>query len=190
MALVAFCPVFAAVALAIKVEDGGPVFFSQERVGLCGHIFRCHKFRTMLENAEELLMRWKHEGHPNWTRYVESNFKLQDDPRVTRVGKFIRRTSIDELPQLINILRGEMNLVGPRPILPREITDYGEESFAKYRLMTPGLTGLWQVSGRSDTSFARRAELDCQYYERRSFGYDMALIVRTVGVLFKRSGAY
>jgi undecaprenyl-phosphate galactose phosphotransferase len=190
MALIAFSPLFAGIAMAIKIEDGGPALFKQERVGFSGERFDCYKFRTMFVNAEALLMKWKESGHPNWIRYVESNFKLRDDPRVTKVGKFLRQTSLDELPQLINILRGDMSLVGPRPLLAREISDYGTAHFERYQQMRPGLTGLWQVSGRSNTTFAQRAELDSVYYERRSALFDSMLLLRTVAVLLRRRGAY
>jgi lipopolysaccharide/colanic/teichoic acid biosynthesis glycosyltransferase len=190
MALMALTPVLLGISLAIKIEDGGPAFFSQERIGSGGKRFKCHKFRTMFEDAESLLMKWKNEDHPNWQRYVASNFKLQNDPRVTRIGRFLRRTSLDEVPQLINVLIGEMNLVGPRPLLEREIPDYGMENFEKYKAMIPGLTGLWQVSGRSNTTFKERAELDINYFEQRNWLMDLKIMVKTISVLCKRTGAY
>lgn len=190
LALAVASPLFLVVAVAVKVEDGGPVFFSQERLGFAGQKFKCLKFRTMFLDAEALLMQWKAEEHPNWIRYVESNFKLQNDPRVTRVGRLLRRTSLDEIPQLVNVLRGEMNLVGPRPLLEREVADYGDVSYALYTQMVPGLTGLWQVSGRSNTTFAERAALDCDYFRRRSLALDVHLMLKTVVVLFRRTGAY
>lgn len=188
--LIAFSPLFVAISVAIKLEDRGPIFFCQERVGLMGRPFSCIKFRTMFLDAEALLKRWQAEGHPNWKKYVESNFKLKDDPRVTKAGKFLRRTSLDELPQLINIVAGDMKLVGPRPLLEREIGAYGKDNYAKYKQLTPGLTGLWQVSGRSNTTFRERAELDMMYFDRRSFLFDLSLILRTVRVLVRRTGAY
>lgn len=190
LGLVVVSPLLLALAVAIRIEEGGPVLFRQERVGRGGQPFVCYKFRTMRHDAESLLQQWEASNHPNWTRYVDSNFKLHDDPRVTRVGRFLRRTSLDELPQLWNIVRGDMSLVGPRPLLAREIGDYGENAFRHYCQLRPGLTGLWQVSGRSDVSFTQRAELDMAYFERQSWHTDLRLLVRTVKVLFSRQGAY
>ena len=188
LALIAALPFLMILALAIYIEDKGPFLFSQERLGRDGNRFRCLKFRTMFVGADELLMKWKEANHPNWKRYVESNFKLQDDPRVTRIGRLLRRTSLDEVPQLLNVVLGEMTLVGPRPLLEREISDYGNVRFECYKRMIPGLTGLWQVSGRSDTTFERRAQLDCEYFEKRSPLFDIALIIKTVKVLTRRGG--
>jgi len=183
-------PLLAIIAVAIKLEDGGPVFFKQERIGKRGEPFICFKFRTMREGAEELLQKWEKEQHPNWRKYVDSNFKLKQDPRVTRIGALLRVTSFDELAQLINIIRGEMSLVGPRPLLGREIEAYGSTRFDCYCQMVPGLTGLWQVSGRSDTTFDMRAKLDMDYYDKKSFKLDLTLMVKTFKVLFRKSGAY
>jgi undecaprenyl-phosphate galactose phosphotransferase len=190
LALAALSPVFLAIAISIKLEDRGAILFAQDRVGRKRRAFSCLKFRTMHEGADALLLAWKLENNENWKRYVASNFKLKDDPRVTRVGRFLRRTSLDELPQLINIAKGEMRFVGPRPLLDREVPDYGAASFEKYCEMTPGLTGLWQVSGRSNTTFQRRAEMDVEYYGKRSLGLDAIIVLRTFRVIFRKDGAY
>ncbi|MFB3170034.1 sugar transferase [Neobacillus sp. 179-C4.2 HS] len=176
---------FLIIAILIKVEDPkGTIFFSQKRVGLNGREFKMYKFRSMVSNAEEKLS--------ELLKFNEINgamFKMKDDPRITKVGRFIRKTSIDELPQLINVLKGEMSLVGPRPPLPREVTEYSP--YDKQRLLvTPGCTGLWQVGGRSNLSFQEMIELDLQYIERRSFLIDVKIILKTVLVLLGSKDAY
>lgn len=187
---IALSPVILIIGAAIKLEDGGPAFFKQERVGKHGNMFTCYKFRTMRQDAEGLLEKWQAENHPIWQRYVESNFKLKEDPRVTKVGQLLRKTSFDELAQLINVVLGEMNLVGPRPLLSREVAEYGESRFKVYCQMVPGITGLWQVSGRSNTTFDERAELDVAYFKKRSWSFDARIILKTFLVLMKRDGAY
>jgi Undecaprenyl-phosphate galactose phosphotransferase WbaP len=187
--LLLLLPFFAIIALAVKRCDGGPVFFVQRRVGRNGEEFDCVKFRTMALDAEDQLSRWKQEKSPYYEEYVRSNFKLRDDPRVTRVGRFLRRTSLDELPQLINVVSGEMSLVGPRPLLSREIGEYGV-TFKLYQQVHPGMTGLWQISGRSHTTFADRVASDDWYIKNWSFWYDIVILLQTAWVLAKRDGAY
>jgi undecaprenyl-phosphate galactose phosphotransferase len=182
-------PLMAFVALQIWREDGGPFIFVQRRVGRNGQEFNFFKFRSMVNDAEDLLMAWKSSNSPEWQRYCTSNFKLSDDPRVLRVGRFIRRTSMDELPQLFNVLRGEMSLVGPRPLLARELPDYGPD-ISLYYLTPPGLTGVWQVSGRSSTKFSDRANLDTWYVKNWSLWTDLAILVKTVNVLVNQKGAH
>ena len=176
-------PVMIVVAICIKLGSKGTIFFTQERVGQDGIGFMMYKFRSMCTDAEYLLDKLQDKNEMSGPM-----FKIKKDPRVTKVGKFIRKTSIDELPQLFNILKGEMSLVGPRPSLPQEIAQFS--SFQKQRLVAkPGLTCYWQVSGRSDVSFKEWMEMDVQYIEERNTWIDIRLIFKTVGVLFGDEGA-
>lgn len=177
-------------ALVSKIKEPGPAFFVQERVGKDNSRFGCIKLRTMATNAEELLMSWKAANNEIWQEYVANNFKLKEDPRVSRWGLFLRRTSLDELPQLINVLKGEMSLIGPRPLLAREIPDYGQERFAIYCAFKPGVSGLWQVSGRNQVSFEQRAQFDKLYAEHFGLKQDLNILVKTICVVLKRTGAY
>jgi exopolysaccharide biosynthesis polyprenyl glycosylphosphotransferase len=176
---------FLIVAILIKLEDPkGPVFFKQVRVGKDGKEFYMYKFRSMVTNAEELL-----ESLLHLNEVSGAMFKMKDDPRVTKIGKFIRKTSIDELPQLWNVLKGDMSLVGPRPPLPREVAQYTE--YDKQRLLvTPGCTGLWQVSGRNDLGFKEMVELDLKYICERSILYDLKIIIKTIKIMIKPNSAY
>lgn len=183
--LLVLIPIYLIVAILIKLEDPqGPILFKQQRVGKDGKTFSMFKFRSMVSNAEELkktLMEQNEVSGPV--------FKIKYDPRVTKVGKFIRKTSIDELPQLFNVLRGDMSLVGPRPPLPDEVEQY--TSYEKQRIsVTPGLTCYWQVYGRSNVEFAEWVELDLQYIRQRNILLDMKLIFKTVLVLFGSKDAY
>ncbi len=187
--LIVTSPILLAVALLIRCLDGAPVFFAQERVGRNGKIFRMIKFRTMVNEAEEILAAWKAEHPERWAAYRDNNFKLSEDPRVTPLGRLLRQTSIDELPQLWNALRGDMSLVGPRPLLRREIGDYGG-NIQLYLTARPGLSGLWQVSGRSETRFSDRAQLDGWYVRNWSFWYDIVILFKTVRIVLGRGGAY
>ena len=181
-------PLLLILAWRIRRDDGGPVFFVQERVGRGGQPFPCYKFRSMVIDAESRLRQYL-TNHPELHAEYQRNFKLRDDPRVTRIGRLLRRTSLDELPQLFNVLRGQMSLVGPRPLLDRELECYGD-GFALYRQVHPGITGLWQTSGRSETTFAERASLDAWYVKNWSLWYDIVILLRTVKVVFWREGAY
>jgi len=183
--LIIFSPLFIIVSLLIKLEDPkGSVIFKQVRVGKDGKEFFMYKFRSMVHNAEELL-----EQLLDQNEIDGAMFKIKDDPRITRIGKFIRKTSIDELPQLWNVLKGEMSLVGPRPPLPREVKQY--TSYDKQRLLvTPGCTGLWQVSGRNSLSFKEMVELDLEYIHNRSIHLDLKIIFKTIFVLFGSKDAY
>jgi len=176
-------PLFAVVAVAIKVSDPGPVFFRQARVGREGRIFRVWKFRTMYTDAEERRAALMDQNESDGQL-----FKIRKDPRVFPLGRFLRRTSIDELPQLINVLTGEMSLVGPRP-LPAEDGDYLGD-VRRRLLVKPGITGLWQVSGRSDLSWDEAVRLDLYYVDNWSLAYDLSILWRTVGVVLRRTGAY
>ena len=177
--LIFLSPLFLIVAILIKLEDPkGKVFFSQERNGKYPATFKMYKFRSMVHNAEELLEKLKDQNEQ-----TGPVFKMKDDPRITKVGKFIRKTSIDELPQLFNVLRGDMSLVGPRPPIPREVEQY--KTYQMQRLgVKPGLTCLWQVGGRNSVDFDGWVELDIEYIQKRSLWLDIKLIIKTVFVLF------
>ncbi|SFI88445.1 Sugar transferase involved in LPS biosynthesis (colanic, teichoic acid) [Paenibacillus sp. UNC496MF] len=183
--LVLLSPLFFIVAILIKMEDPkGPVFFQQTRVGKHQRAFRMYKFRSMVSNAEELLKDLLAKNE-----IQGAMFKMKDDPRITRIGKFIRRTSIDELPQLWNVIRGDMSLVGPRPPLPREVEEY--TTYDKRRLLVqPGCTGLWQVSGRNNLGFSEMVELDITYIRERTLFYDFKIILKTIRVLFGAKDAF
>jgi len=171
-------PVMILVAIWIKLDSKGPIFFTQKRVGQDGNEFMMYKFRSMCCDAEVLLGKLKDDNEMSGPM-----FKIKEDPRITKIGKFIRKTSIDELPQLINILKGEMSLVGPRPSLPREVAQF--TSYQKQRLVAkPGLTCYWQVNGRSDVSFEEWMKMDVEYLRERNTLVDIVLIFKTVGVLF------
>jgi exopolysaccharide biosynthesis polyprenyl glycosylphosphotransferase len=176
-------PMMIVVAIWIKLDSKGAIFFAQERVGQDGRGFMMYKFRSMCTDAEYLLEKLQDKNE-----MTGPMFKIKEDPRVTKVGKFIRKTSIDELPQLFNILKGEMSLVGPRPSLPKEVAQFS--AFQKQRLVAkPGLTCYWQTSGRSDVSFEEWMEMDVQYIEERNTWIDIRLIFKTVWVLFGDEGA-
>lgn len=190
--VVLFSPLVAAlialIGLLIKLDSPGPVFYRQKRVGHNGRPLWVWKFRTMVTDAEELLagcLACDKGMQAEW----EASHKLKNDPRVTRAGRFLRRTSLDELPQLMNVMRGEMSLVGPRPIVEEEIQHYAS-IYGLYAQVRPGLTGLWQVSGRSDTSYPYRVSLDEYYVRHWSIWMDLYILVRTLGVVIKGSGAY
>ncbi|WP_370874613.1 sugar transferase [Guptibacillus hwajinpoensis] len=178
-------PLLVIVTLLIKIEDPkGSIFFKQKRIGKDERIFYMYKFRSMVSNAEDLLGDLLEKNET-----TGAMFKMKNDPRVTKIGRFIRKTSIDELPQLWNVLKGEMSLVGPRPPLPREVSDYTD--YEKQRLLvTPGCTGLWQVSGRSNIGFKEMVELDLEYIADRSISRDIAIIIRTIFVLFGSRDAF
>jgi Undecaprenyl-phosphate galactose phosphotransferase WbaP len=186
--LVAVLPLALLIALAIVLDSPGPVFFAQRRIGQGGRRFRLWKFRSMLEGADEVL-RNHLKADPDNARQWRLARKLRNDPRVTRVGRFLRRTSLDELPQLWNVLRGDMSLVGPRPIVCEEIRRYGA-AFALYRQVSPGLTGLWQVSGRNDTSYHRRVVLDACYVRTWTPILDLIILLKTIPVVLAGKGAY
>lgn len=173
------------VAIAIKIDSKGHAFYASERVGKGGKIFRLYKYRSMDENADEKLNELLKERRDEW----EVNFKLKNDPRITKLGKFLRKTSIDELPQLFNILKGDMSFVGPRPCSLREYDSYTEKD--KLRLSVPqGLTGEWQTHGRSNTTIEQRIDMDLDYIQnKRGFFYDLYLIFKTIGVAFRQEGA-
>jgi len=176
--LILLAPLFLIVGIFIKLESKGPIIFSQERIGRHGHTFKMYKFRSMVVNAEELKEKLRCQNEMSGPM-----FKMKDDPRVTKVGKFIRKTSIDELPQLFNVLKGEMSLVGPRPSLPKEVIKFDDWMMTRLEVK-PGLTCYWQVSGRNDIDFEDWMKLDVRYVKERSTLVDIKLILKTFLVLF------
>ena len=184
MGLLAFSPLFIIIAIIIKFTSKGPVFFSQKRVGKYGREFDMYKFRSMVVNAEELKEKLAAQNEMSGPM-----FKMKDDPRVTKVGKFIRKTSIDELPQLWNVLKGDMSLVGPRPSLPKEVAQFDEWMYKRLEVK-PGLTCYWQVSGRNNIDFEDWMKLDIKYVDERNLWIDIKLIFKTVGVLFGDKNAH
>ena len=182
--LVCLSPVLLATAVAIKLESEGPVIFSQDRVGLNGKKFKMYKLRSMVSNAEELKEKLLEQNEMSGPM-----FKMKDDPRITKVGKFIRKTSIDELPQLINVLKGDMSLVGPRPSLPKEVKQF-EPWMYKRLQVKPGLTCYWQVSGRNNIDFEDWMKLDVKYVRERSLLGDLKLVFKTFFVLFGDKNAH
>jgi exopolysaccharide biosynthesis polyprenyl glycosylphosphotransferase len=184
LGLVALAPLFALLGLAIRIDSSGPIFFAQERVGLNKRRFRMHKFRTTVADAESRIPQLE---HLNETR--GPTFKLKQDPRVTRVGRLLRRSSIDELPQLWNVLRGEMSLVGPRPLPLRDVDGFEEDRHRRRFGVPPGLTGLWQVSGRNELTFETWMDLDLQYIDNWSLGLDLQILLRTIPAVLSGRGA-
>jgi len=181
-------PLIALMALWIKVDSPGPVFYAQERIGQDGKHFQAWKFRSMVQNADGILQRYL-DDNPVLREEWERSHKLRNDPRITRAGGFLRRTSLDELPQLWNVLKGEMSLVGPRPIVEAEIPKYGNK-FSLYTKVKSGLTGMWQISGRSDTSYDERVQLDTFYVRNWSVWLDLYILFRTIEIVLLRKGAY
>ena len=176
-------PVFLTIAICIKLDDGGPILHFREIIGTHGRRFHALKFRTMRPDADDFLKK-----HPELMRKFQQNMKLERDPRITRVGRFLRKTSLDELPQLFNILIGQMSLVGPRIIHPSELPRYGE--YAGKRLsVRPGLTGLWQISGRQHISYDERVLLDMRYIDNRSVVVDLTILLKTLKVFIVHTGA-
>jgi len=183
MALPLVLPVMLVCAICVWIEDPGPIMFCQSRTGKGGRRFKMFKFRTMVKNADELKVKYAHLNQLQWP-----DFKVQDDPRVTRIGKLLRKTSLDEIPQIFNVLRGDMSLVGPRPT-SFDVSTY--DLWHTERLeVTPGITGLWQISGRSDLEFDERLRLDIEYIETRSIWLDFKILLKTVGAVIRPKGAY
>ena len=186
-AIVLVLPLLLSVAIALAIE-GGPVLFAHRRVGYGGRIFYCLKFRTMVVDAEERLARLLRDN-PAARAEWERDHKLRNDPRVTHFGRFLRRSSVDELPQLLNVLRGEMSIVGPRPIVEAEASHYGRR-FANYCSVKPGLTGIWQVSGRNDIEYRTRVAMDCLYAKTCRPSLYLWLVVATIPAVLARRGSY
>lgn len=186
--LVVILPIIALISLIIYLDSPGPVIFAHKRIGKNGQTFSCYKFRSMIPNAQEVLKEYlagNADAREEWAR----DFKLKDDPRITRIGGFLRKTSLDELPQLFNVIKGEMSLVGPRPIVAGEVPKYGKYIY-DYYLVRPGITGMWQVSGRNDIDYDERVQLDSWYVRNWSLWLDIMLLFKTVRVVLKGKGAY
>lgn len=186
--LVVLSPLLLMLALLVKFSDGGRVIYGHRRIGRNGRVFSCFKFRTMVENGDEVLATHL-ASHPQDREEWAATRKLQNDPRVTAVGAVLRKLSLDELPQIFNILRGEMSFVGPRPVVDDELTLYGTAA-SFYLQSRPGLTGLWQVSGRNDVSYGTRVAFDRHYVENWSFTFDLKILIWTVPAVFSSRGSY
>lgn len=182
--IIILSPFFLIISIFIKITSKGPVFFIHERVGFNGKKFKLIKFRTMVNNAEEMIASFSPEQKKEW----EENYKLKDDPRITKIGKFLRRTSLDELPQLFNILKGDMSIVGPRPVVDEELNWYGDKK-DKLLSVKPGLTGWWAVNGRSNVPYPERCDLELYYVDHISFALDAIIILKTLGAIIKKDGA-
>ncbi|MEH7400127.1 sugar transferase [Gottfriedia acidiceleris] len=186
--LIIFLPIFVILPLFyLRGKNKGPVFFKQPRIGKNGKVFYIYKFRSMIMNAEEKLKENKILYH----KYIKNNYKLEqyEDPRVTIFGRFLRKTSLDELPQFINVLKGDMSLVGPRPVIKEELKEYGELT-DKFLSVKPGLTGYWQVSGRSDVGYPKRVHLELHYVYNQSIYFDLKILILTIVHVLLRKGAY
>ena len=184
ISIIVLSPLFIIISLIVKISSKGSVFFIHERIGLKGKKFKLIKFRTMVDNAEDMIASFNPEQKKEW----EENFKLKDDPRITKIGKFLRKTSLDELPQLINILKGDMSFVGPRPIVEDELSWYGDNK-EKLLSVKPGLTGWWAVNGRSDVPYPERCDLELYYVDHVSFGFDLLILLKTLGAIIRKDGA-
>lgn len=183
-AVIVLLPVFLIIAIIVKSDSKGKVVFIHKRLGKNGKTIKVYKFRTMVNDAEQVYKNLPIEIKMKF----EDKFKLENDPRITKTGKFLRESSLDELPQLINIIKGDMSIVGPRPIVEKEIEKYGEFS-EKLLSIKPGLTGNWQVSGRSNCTYEERVKLDMDYIDKKGFWMDIIIILRTVAVVIKKIGA-
>jgi lipopolysaccharide/colanic/teichoic acid biosynthesis glycosyltransferase len=191
LAVLIICsPVYLVVAILIAIDSRGPVFYVQRRVGKNFQSFGCIKFRTMVHNADDLLVEML-DRSPHVRQEFEADFKLRQDPRITPIGRFLRYTSLDEFPQFLNVLMGDMSVVGPRPLVPEELPKYGRH-IEKVLTIKPGITGLWQVSGRNDIPYDRRVQIDVYYATCRNWLLDLFIIFRTIGVMIfpRNNGAY
>ncbi|TDT52011.1 Undecaprenyl-phosphate galactose phosphotransferase WbaP/exopolysaccharide biosynthesis polyprenyl glycosylphosphotransferase [Fonticella tunisiensis] len=182
--IIILSPLFLIIMIVVKLDSPGPAIFGHKRLGKNGKIFKCYKFRSMYQNAEEMLKNLT----PEQKKEFEENFKLKNDPRITKVGSFLRKTSLDELPQLFNILIGDMSVVGPRPIVEKELEKYGKYA-DKFLSVKPGLTGFWQANGRSETTYEERVQLDMYYIDNRSLWLDFKIICKTIIAVINKEGA-
>ena len=184
IALVVLSPLFLILAILIKLDSKGPVFFLHTRIGKNGKNIKIYKFRTMVTNAEKLIK----EFTPEQMKEYKENYKLTNDPRITKIGKFLRKTSLDELPQLINIIKGDLSIIGPRPVVKDELEKYGE-NMAKFLSVTPGLTGNWAANGRNNTTYEERMKLELEYVDNISFKTDVKIFFQTIFAVIKKEGA-
>lgn len=182
--LIILSPIFLIIAIIIKLDSKGPVFFVHSRIGEKGKPIGIYKFRTMVTNAEELIKKFTPEQKEEFEKY----FKLENDPRVTKIGNFLRKTSLDELPQILNILKGELSIIGPRPIVQAELEKYGDDK-EKFLSVRPGLTGYWAANGRSDTSYEERIQMELYYVDNMSFWLDIKIFFKTIFAVIKKEGA-
>ena len=187
--LVLFFPVFAIIALIVAVTSKGPIVYAHNRIGRGGKKFGCYKFRSMYFDADKRLQELL-KNNPDLEKEWENNFKLKNDPRITPIGSFLRKTSLDEFPQFWNVLKGDLSVVGPRPVIQDEIVKYYGDKAAKVLSIRPGLTGLWQVSGRSNTSYDVRVLLDEEYINKQSLALDIKLVLKTIPAMLTSRGAY
>ena len=186
---VVISPLLIYIAYRIKKEDHGPIFFAHTRIGKDGKPFPCYKFRSMVVNSKEMLEKHLAEN-PEAKAEWEREFKLKNDPRITPIGQVLRKSSLDELPQIFNVLRGEMSLVGPRPVVQEELDKYYGEAVKEYASVKPGITGLWQVSGRSDVDYPERVAMDVEYVRTRNLWKDIVILYKTFDVVLNKKGAY
>ncbi|QYK54490.1 MAG: sugar transferase [Fimbriimonadaceae bacterium] len=186
--LVVLFPVFLVISLIVMLGDGAPIFYKQKRIGLRGEIFWIYKFRSMRKDSDAILKELLATNDDLRVEFEET-YKLKNDPRLIKFGDFLRKSSLDELPQLLNVFLGHMSLVGPRPIVPNEAYKYGNV-FEVYKRMKPGCAGLWQCSGRNDTTYQERVNLDNSYYQSATFGGDIWVLMSTIKSLVRAKGAY
>lgn len=184
IALVVLSPIFLVIAIAIKIESKGPVLFKHTRIGKDGKIIKLYKFRSMVINAEELIKTFT----PEQMKEYKENYKLTNDPRITKVGNFLRKTSLDELPQLLNIIKGDLAIIGPRPVVADELKKYGPNT-EKFLSVTPGLTGYWAANGRSCTTYEQRMQMELYYIDNLSLKMDVKVFFKTIEAVIKREGA-
>ena len=187
LALIGFSPLFLFVFIASRFgENKGPVFFKQVRIGKNGKPFKIYKFRSMIVDADEIL----HKDKELYNKYVKNNYKLEpeEDPRITKLGEWLRRTSIDEIPQFINILKGDMSIIGPRPIVKEELAEYGDR-VGKFLSVKPGAMGLWQASGRSNIGYPERCDMELGYVDKASYWFDCKIMFKNIISIFKHTGA-
>ncbi len=182
--LIILSPIFLIISIAIKLDSKGTAFFAHKRIGKNGKIINIYKFRTMLPNAEDMIKNFDEEQ----MKEFRENYKLKNDPRITRIGKFLRKTSLDELPQIVNIIKGELSIIGPRPIIEVELQKYGNKK-DKLLSVTPGLTGYWQANGRSCTTYNERIKMELYYVDNCSFWLDFKVFFKTIISVFKKDGA-
>lgn len=182
--MIVLSPIFLIISLAIKLESKGPIFFKHTRIGKDGKIIKIYKFRSIVNNAEDMIK----EFTPEQMKEYRENYKLTNDPRITKVGKFLRKTSLDELPQLINIIKGDLSIIGPRPVVSDELKKYGTNT-RKFLSVTPGLTGYWAANGRSCTSYEQRMQMELFYIDNLSWKMDIKVFFKTIEAVIKREGA-
>lgn len=184
IALILLSPVFLIIAVIIRIDSKGPIFFKHKRVGKNGKPIYIYKFRTMYDHAEDMIKNFNEEQ----MREFKESYKLQNDPRITKIGEALRKTSLDELPQILNILKGELSIIGPRPVIDEELEKYGDNK-EKFLSITPGLTGYWQANGRSSTTYEERMEMELYYIDNYSLTLDIAIFFKTIISVLKKEGA-